>query len=98
MATLRNHPRDCLPDYAHPSSSRWRHDMTAPPFDPAAWLHALVAIGGGYALASGRKLWLVVHDCAADELTPVIAQLVGHPERVEAVRTAIERRQSGDLS
>ena len=31
-----------------------------PAFDPAAWLGALVSIGGGYALASGRKLWLVV--------------------------------------
>ncbi|MFC3558863.1 hypothetical protein ACFOKI_15810 [Sphingomonas qilianensis] len=68
-----------------------------PTFDPAAWLSALVAIGGGYALASGRKLWLVVQDCAADELTPVMAQLVGHPERVEAVRCTIEQRQSGNV-
>ncbi|MEN2787578.1 hypothetical protein ACFOKI_02835 [Sphingomonas qilianensis] len=68
-----------------------------PTFDPTAWLHALVAIGGGYALASGRKLWLVVQDCPADDLTPVMAQLVGHPERVEAVRTVIERRQVGQV-
>lgn len=65
-------------------------------FDPAAWLSALVAIGGGYALASGRKLWLVVQDCPADELTPIMAQVVGHPDRVEAVRSAIERRQNGE--
>ena len=66
------------------------------PFDPAAWLGGLVAIGGGYALASGRKLGLVVQDCRADELTPVMAQLVGHPERVEAVRFVIEQRQNGE--
>jgi len=66
------------------------------PFDPAAWLGALVEIGGGYALASGRKLWLVVNDCPANELTPVMAQLVGYPERVEAVRVTIERRQGGE--
>ena len=66
-------------------------------FDPAAWLSALVAIGGGYALASGRKLWLVVQDCPADELTSIMARIVGHPDRVEAVRRTIERRQAGDV-
>ena len=65
-------------------------------FDPAAWLAALVAIGGGYTLAAERKLWLVVQDCPADELTPIRAQLVGKPDRVEAVRSAIERRQIGE--
>lgn len=68
------------------------------PFDPVAWLHALVAIGGGYALASGRKLWLIVQDCPADELTPVMAQVVGHPERVEALCMTIERRSLGQVA
>ena len=67
-------------------------------FDPTAWLSALVNIGGGYALAAERKLWLVVNDCPADELTSVMAQLVGLPDRVEAVRVAIERRQNGDVA
>jgi len=67
-----------------------------PTFDAAAWLSALVAIGGGYALASGRKLWLVVQDCPADALTPIMAQIVGRPERVEAVRWTIEQRQNGE--
>lgn len=66
-------------------------------FDPAAWLAALVAIGGGYALASGRKLWLVVKDCDPDDLAPVIAHIVGYPERQEAVRSTIERRQNGEV-
>lgn len=69
----------------------------SPTFDPARWLHALVEIGGGYALASGRKLWLVVQDCPADELTPIMAQIVGRPERVEAVRWTIEQRQRGEV-
>ena len=67
-------------------------------FDPTAWLSALVAIGGGYALASGRKLWLVVQDCPADELTSIMAKIVGHPDRVEAVRSVIEQRQNGSGS
>lgn len=71
--------------------------QAAPTFDPAAWLSALVAIGGGYALASGRKLWLVVQDCPADELTSVMSQIVGHPDRVEALRWTIERRQAGEV-
>ncbi len=65
-------------------------------FDPRAWLSAFVAIGGGYALASGRKLWLVVQDCAADDLTPVMAQIVGHPDRAEAIRCTIEAQQFGE--
>jgi hypothetical protein len=65
-------------------------------FCPNAWLHNLVQIGGGYALASGRKLWLVVEHCPADELTTVMSQIVGHPDRAEAVRVTIERRQNGE--
>ena len=65
-------------------------------FDARLWLSSLVAIGGGYALASGRKLWLVVQDCPADALTPIMAQIVGRPERVEAVRWTIEQRQNGE--
>lgn len=68
-----------------------------PVFDPAVWLGTLVEIGGGYALASGRKLWLVVSECSADELTPIMAQVVGRPERIEAVRSTIERRQAGEV-
>lgn len=67
-------------------------------FDPAAWLHALVSIGGGYALASDKRLWLVVADCPADELTDVMAQVVGHPDRQDAVRLTIERRQNGEIA
>jgi len=67
-----------------------------PPFDPSAWLSSLVAIGGGYALASSRKLWLVVDHCPADELTSVMSQVVGHPGRIDAVRATIERRQAGE--
>jgi hypothetical protein len=70
--------------------------QSAPTFDPAAWLSVLVSIGGGYALASGRKLWLVVEGCATVDIEDVMRPLVGHPERVEAVRTAIERRQNGE--
>lgn len=66
-------------------------------FDPRAWLSAFVAIGGGYALASGRKLWLVVQDCPADDLTPAMAEIVGRPERAEAIRLFIEAQQRGEL-
>ncbi|TCP98277.1 hypothetical protein C8J46_105433 [Sphingomonas sp. PP-F2F-A104-K0414] len=66
-----------------------------PAFDPAAWLGALVSIGGGYALASGRKLWLVVEECATVDIEDLMRPLIGHPDRVEAVRSAIERRQNG---
>ena len=80
---------------AYPTHSALR-SATAP-FDPRAWLSAFVTIGGGYALASGRKLWLVVQDCPADDLTPVMAQIVGKPDRAEAIRLFIEAQQNGDL-
>jgi len=67
-------------------------------FNPARWLHSLVQIGGGYALASDKRLWLVVADCPADELTDVMAQVVGYPDRQDAVRLTIERRQNGELA
>ena len=69
----------------------------APTFNPARWLHSLVQIGGGYALAADRKLWLVVSECPADALTPVMAQIVGYPDRQDAVRLTIERRQNGEI-
>lgn len=66
-----------------------------PSFDAPAWLASFVAIGGGYALASERKLWLVVEGCDADDLTPVMAEIVGHPDRAEAIRCTIEAQQNG---
>lgn len=71
--------------------------LAAPNFDPAAWFNTLVAIGGGYALASGRKLWLVVRDCPSGELTPLMAQIVAQPDRQEAIKAAIERKQLGHV-
>jgi hypothetical protein len=70
--------------------------QVTPKFDAAGWLSALVSIGGGYALASGRKLWLVVQDCPADALTSIMAEIVGKPDRVEAIRWTIEQRQNGE--
>ncbi|WP_267395012.1 MULTISPECIES: hypothetical protein [unclassified Sphingomonas] len=71
---------------------------SSPFFSPAAWLHNLVQIGGGYALTTERKLWLVVEHCPSDELTPLMAQIVSNHDRVEAVRLMIERRQIGEAA
>lgn len=64
-------------------------------FDPAVWLDALTEIGGGYALAAGGRLWLIVHGCQADDLAPVMKQIAGRPDRQASLRDAIERRQFG---
>lgn len=60
-------------------------------FDPQLWLGALSAIGGGYVLGSDRRPFLIVDGCDGDQLTSIMAQIVGHPDRVEAVRSAIEQ-------
>lgn len=74
-----------------------RRPTAVPTFDAWAWLCELTEAGGGYALASGRKLWLIVDGVPADALTPIMAALVGHPDRQEAVRATIERQQLGEI-
>lgn len=67
-------------------------------FDPVGWLRTLTTIGGGYALVSGRKLAFLVDDCDGEALTSVMSQIVGQPERQEALKAAIERRQMGEAA
>lgn len=67
-------------------------------FDPAAWLAAMTQIGGGYALMSGRRLALMVDECHPEDLTTVMAPLIGRPERQEAIKLAIEQRQLGQVA
>lgn len=68
----------------------------APAFDATAWLIAFASLGGGYALMTDRKLHLVIEDCDRYDLAPIVGQIIAQPERVEAVRTAIERRKCGE--
>lgn len=67
-------------------------------FDPRQWLNALASIGGGYALMSGRRLAFVVDECEGEALTSVMAQIIGQPERQEAIKAAIERRSFGEMA
>jgi len=74
------------------SASRVTTATTAPSFDPSLWLGAFTAIGGGYVIGSDKRPFLLVDHCDGEQLTGVMAQIVGHPDRVEAVRDAIEQR------
>jgi len=65
-------------------------------FDPKAWLGTFAAIGGGYALMADRRLAFLVDACDGEDLTGVMAQIVGKPERQDAIKAAIERRQNGE--
>lgn len=65
------------------------------PFDAPLWLKALPAIGGGYALAADRRLCLMIAKCDPDDLTLVLAQIVGNADRQELLRQVIEQRQGG---
>lgn len=68
------------------------------PFDATLWLAALTEIGGGYALLSGRRLYLSVSRCSGEPLTAIMQQIVGRPDRQEAIKQAIERRQNGSVA
>lgn len=67
-------------------------------FDPTVWLMALTSIGGGYALIANRRLALLVDGCDDDELAFVMSQVIGQPERQEAIKWAIEQRQFGEAA
>jgi hypothetical protein len=67
-------------------------------FDPLLWLRALTAIGGGYALMADRRLALLVDGCDDDELAGIMSQVIGQPERQEAIKWAIEQRQIGEAA
>jgi hypothetical protein len=67
-------------------------------FDPNLWLSALTEIGGGYALGADRRLTFLVDHCDGEALTSVMAQIVGHAERQEAIKGAIEDRQNGSTA
>jgi len=70
--------------------------MASSHFDPSLWLRSFTEIGGGYALMSGRRLFFSVDRCDTIALTDMMAQIVGQPDRQEAVKGAIERRQHGE--
>jgi hypothetical protein len=40
----------------------------------------------------------VVRDCPTGELTPLMAQIVAQPDRQEAIKAAIERKQLGAVA
>ena len=65
-------------------------------FTPAGWLDSFSSIGGGYALIAGRKLSLITQHCDAHALEGVMAQITGQPDRLEAVKHAIELHQCGE--
>ena len=64
-------------------------------FDPAAWLAAFTAIGGGYALMSGRQIAFIV-DPDNEAAASVVAEVTNGSGRLDAVRMMIERRQNGE--
>lgn len=76
-------------------ATRGHHGHT---FDLAAWLTALSSIGGGFALMSGRKVAFMVADCDAEDLAIVMSHVVGHTDRQDAVKRAIEQRSLGQVA
>ena len=68
-----------------------------PAFDAWAWLNGFTAIGGGYILHADRSLSLLIRDVTGG-LEEAMGQIVQHPERVEAIKVAIERRQIGEIA
>jgi len=62
----------------------------APTFDPRAWLTEYVSAGGAYVLTlHGAPIFLVA-DMDGHFLTAVMSDIVGRPDRLSAVRAAME--------
>ena len=66
-------------------------------FSPTDWLDTFAALGGTYALMSDRRLALIVGRAMLDDLSAHMQQVASWPERQDALRDAIERRQAGDV-
>ena len=60
-------------------------------FNPTAWLEAFTADGGAYALAPDGRLWLGGFETKAP-IEVHTAELVGHPDRVEAIKGIVRER------
>jgi hypothetical protein len=61
------------------------------PFDAPRWVQTLTRAGGGYALNGEGQIAFLVANCTADDLTSTMAQIVGNPDRLEAVKRTAER-------
>jgi hypothetical protein len=64
--------------------------MTA--FDPAAWLEGFAEAGGSYAVTSEGRLWLGIIGMPAFGAERHTVQLIGHPERSEAIKSLVRER------
>lgn len=82
--------------HAVPTRDAPAHQLEATPFNAKLWLDRFANIGGGYALVADRRLTFLVGDCDGGKLTEAMQQIVGRPERQDAVKAAIERRQLGE--
>lgn len=71
-------------------------DQDAAAFEPRLWLETLTKMGGGYALVADRRLAVLVENCDGTRLAHVMEQIVGRPERQDAIKSAIEHRQLGE--
>ncbi len=66
-------------------------------FNAPHWLRALSDLDGGYALTADRRLILLVDRCRADDLAPVMAQIIRRPDRQEELKLYIEQRQQPEV-
>lgn len=65
------------------------------PFDPAAWLVAFTAAGGGYVVVPDGWLWLFIGEC--DDMPRFMAPLIGQPDRRDRLRDLITRQQAREV-
>jgi hypothetical protein len=61
-------------------------------FDPRDWLARYEQAGGGYALTSGDKLVFITSTIDGLSLALAFRQIVGHPDRLDAIKAAVADR------
>lgn len=76
-------------NWAEVAEYRLKHPA---PFNPSAWLDAYASDGGSYAVTPDGRLWLGIIDFVGEDLTRHTAQLIGHPERNEAIKALVRER------
>jgi hypothetical protein len=69
---------------------------SAPTFDPAQWLADFCTLGGGY-VHTGDRIAFLTAGVFAEDLTVMMRQIVGRPDRLAALRTEVAKR-AGEAS
>jgi hypothetical protein len=70
--------------------NRNNQEASALSFDARLWLDTFTTLGGGYVVYGERKIAFLVAGICALDLAMMMRVIAGRPERLEALKDAVE--------